>query len=312
MHNQLKKVSQEPQAFTIPYADENGYITNWLSSDPLIQSLQQQTEFIGTVATAPEPDTQTILTQFVYDTAGRAPRNGDEVAIEDVGELWLFNGTTWNFFTNTTLKDATTTSKGIVQIGSGLDVLSGVVSVDSTIYTPSRTVSTNTTATTANISNVAKGTDYIFTQPLTSLTLGTIENSTYYTDIYFTTGNTFSFSATNLTQYYFSANPPTFNANTSYKIHIAEGKAHISYIGARIYPINKITVLNPALTPSSGIATWTITNTLGIRDVIIRVMDNSTGETVATNSTTTVSTITLTFNADVNVPAETYKAIIIG
>lgn len=312
MHNQLKKVSQEPQAFTIPYADENGYITNWLSSDPLIQSLQQQTEFIGTVSTAPEPDTQSILTQFVYDTAGRAPRNGDEVAIEDVGELWLFNGTTWNFFTNTTLKDATTTSKGVVQIGSGLNVLSGVVSVDSTIYTPSRTVSTNTTATTPTISNVAKGTDYIFTQPLTSLTLGTIENSTYYTDIYFTTGNTFSFSATNLTEYYFSANPPTFNTNTSYKIHIAEGKAHISYIGERIYPINKITVLNPALTPSSGIATWTITNTLGIRDVIIRVMDNSTGETVATNSTTTVSTITLTFNADVNVPAETYKAIIIG
>ena len=55
MHNQLKKVSTTPQAYTIPYADETGYITNWLNNDPLISSLKQQNEFIGSVPTAPEP-----------------------------------------------------------------------------------------------------------------------------------------------------------------------------------------------------------------------------------------------------------------
>lgn len=309
--NQFNKISKTPQANSIVYSNDSGNISNWLDNDPVIQALKQQNEFIGTVATAPEPDTQTILTQFVVDTTGRQPRNGDEVAIEDVGELWEFNGTEWVFFTNTTLKDASTTQKGVVQIGSGINVSSGIISLDTSVVSPNRVVSTDTTSTTANI-NVASSTDYIFTQPLTSLTLGTIANSTYYSDIYFTTGSTFTFSAPNLTQYYFSANPPTFRANTSYKIHIAEGKAEISYIGERIYPINKITELNPALTPSGDIATWTITNTLGIRDVIIRVYNNSTGDTVAVNSNVSVSTITLTFNANVNVPAETYKAVIIG
>ena len=309
--NQFKKFSSIPQANTAVYSDNGGYITNWLTNDPLIQSLQQQTEFIGTVPTAPAPDTQSILTQFVVDTTGRQPRNGDEVAIEDVGELWLFNGTQWVFFTNTTLQDATTTSKGVVQIGSGINVSSGVISLDTSVVSPNRVVSTDTTSTIANI-NVTSSTDYVFTQPLTSLTLGTIANSTYYSDIYFTTSSTFTFSAPNLTQYYFNANPPTFRTNTSYKIHIAEGKAEIHYIGERIYPINKIAVLNPALTPSGDIATWTISNTLGTRDVIIRVYNNSTSDTVAVNSNVTASTITLTFNANVNVPAETYKAVIIG
>ena len=113
-HNQLKRVSTTPQANTIPYADETGFITQWLDNDPLISSLKQENEFIGTVQTAPAPDTQSILTQFVVDTTGRQPRNGDEVAIEDVGELWMFNGTEWIFFTTTTLADASTTNKGLI------------------------------------------------------------------------------------------------------------------------------------------------------------------------------------------------------
>ena len=150
-HNQLKRVSTTPQANTIPYADEDGFITQWLDNDPLISSLKQENEFIGTVQTAPAPDTQSILTQFVVDTTGRQPRNGDEVAIEDVGELWIFNGTEWIFFTTTVLADASTTNKGVMQVGSGLLVSSGLVSVDSSIYTPSR-ISINNASTTPSIS----------------------------------------------------------------------------------------------------------------------------------------------------------------
>ena len=39
MHNQYKKISTTPQANTIPYADENGNLSNWLDNDPVIQAL---------------------------------------------------------------------------------------------------------------------------------------------------------------------------------------------------------------------------------------------------------------------------------
>ena len=310
MHNQYKKISTTPQANTIPYADENGNLSNWLDNDPVIQALKQQTEFIGTVATAPAPDTQSILTQFVVDTAGRQPRNGDEVAIEDVGELWLFNGTQWAFFTNTTLADASTTTKGLMQVGTGLNVSSGLVSVDSTIYTASRTKTTNT-STTPSL-GLQANTDYIFSNALTSLTLTTIPNSQYFTSLNFTTGNSFTFSATNLTDWYFVDNPPTFLPNKKYEIIIVNGKAHIYYVGARIYPINKITQSNPSLSPSSNYATWTITNTLGTKDVFVRVYETVTGETVDVDSTATASTITVTLYAETTVAAGTYTAVILG
>lgn len=309
-HNELQKVSSTPQPNSIVYSSESGNISAWLDNDPVIAALKQQTEFIGTVATAPEPNTQLILTQFVVDTVDREPRNGDEVAIEDVAELWLFNGTEWVFFTNTTLKDASTTNKGVVQIGSGINVNNGLISVDGTLYTPVRNL-VNNSETTPSLALEAN-TDYVFTNALTSLTLTTIPVSQYSTDLYFTTGNSFTFNATNLTQYYFSDNPPTFNTNTTYKIHITEGKAQISYIGARVYPINKITATNPALTPVNNVATWTITNTLGTSEVILRVFEITTGETVEMDSTITAGTITLTFYSESNVNADTYKVVIIG
>lgn len=310
MNNQFKKVSVTAQANTIPYSDSDGHITNWLINDPLINSIQGQNEFIGSVSTAPAPDTQEILTQFVVETAGREPRNGDQVAIADVGELWIFNGTSWLFFATTTLKDATTSSKGVVQIGTGINVNSGVISLNNNAVTPNRVTTQDTSSTTASI-NVSENTDYIFTQPLTSLTLGTIANSTYYSDIYFTTGNSFTFTASNLTGYYFT-NTPTFNANTEYKIHIVRGKAEISYIGKRGYLVSKYTYMNPTLSPSNNIATWSITNDSGTKDVILRVYETSSGETVEMDSTITSSTITLSFYSESTVAAGFYTVVLIG
>lgn len=310
MNNQFKKVSVTAQANTIPYSDSDGHITNWLANDPLINSIQGQNEFIGSVNTAPAPDTQEILTQFVVDTKGREPRNGDQVAIADVGELWIFNGTSWLFFATTTLSDATTSSKGIVKIGTGINVNDGVISLNNNVVTPNRVTTQDTSSTTASI-NVSENTDYIFTQPLTSLTLGTIANSTYHSDIYFTTGNSFTFTANNLTGYYFT-NTPTFNANTEYKIHIVRGKAEISYIGKRGYLVNKYTYMNPTLSPSNNIATWSITNDSGTKDVILRVYETSSGETVEMDSTITSSTITLSFYSESTVAAGFYTVVLIG
>lgn len=310
-HNQFKRISTTPQANTIPYASEDGFITAWLDNDPLINSLKQQNQLIGSVETAPEPDTQSILTQYVVDTAGRQPRNGDEVSILDVGELWRFNGTDWVFFTTTTLNDASTTTKGLMQVGSGLLVNSGLVSVDSSIYTPSRIKITNT-STTPSL-GLQENTDYTFTNALTSLTLTSIPNSPYYTSLTFTTGNTFTFNATNLTQYFFMSNPPTFMQNTTYKLVIVDGKCHIYYIGERKYPINKTTQLNPTLTASNNYVTWTFSNSLGTQNAFVRVYETANGNTVEVESTITSSTVTLVlYTENSTVTAGTYTAVLLG
>lgn len=314
-HNQLKRVSTTPQANTIPYADENGYLSAWLDNDPVITALKGENEFIGTVQTAPEPDRQAILTQFVVDETGRQPRNGDEVSIEDVSELWIFNGTSWVFFTTTVLNDATTTSKGVMQVGTGLLVNSGIVSVDSSIYTPSR-ISINNTSTTPSIS-IQANTDYTFTNDLTHLTLNNIENSSYFSTLIFTTGNTFTWSAPNTLEYYFidkSDIQNFFTPNTKYELVITNGRCHVNYIGSRKYPINKVTATNPALTATNNIVTWTISNSdLSTSDVFIRVYETATGNTVEVDSTATASTITLKLYTDsASVSAGTYTAVILG
>ena len=311
-YNQFKKISETSQPYTIPYSDSEGYITKWLQNDPIIKQLQTQNEFIGTIETCPEGEEQSVLTQFVYEQKSQAPEQGNLVNIADRGDQWIYTGTQWLFYSDYLLMDATRTRKGIVSIGTGLNVSEGNVSVDTTLYTPSRAVITDSTSTAATLSNVAANTDYVFTQPLTSLTLTNAVTSQYSSDIYFTTGASFSFSAPTITEWFFSDNPPTFRANTSYKIHISEGKGTIFYVGERIYPLNKLVVTNPQLTPSSGIVTWTFTNSLAVRDVLIRVVEISTGDTVAVNSNSTISTITITFNADSTVSANTYRAILIG
>lgn len=311
-HNQTKRVSTTPQANTIPYSDENGFITSWLDNDPLINSLKQQTEFIGSVATAPEPDRQSILTQFVVDTAGRQPRNGDEVGIIDIGELWLFNGTSWVFFTDTTIADASTTEKGVMQVGSGLLVTNGLVSVDSSIYTPSREV-INNTSTTPSLA-IQANTDYRFTNALTSLTLTSYADSQYFTTLTFTTGSTFIWSAPSTLKYFFVDDVASFfEPNTTYELVITNGKCHINYLGERKYPINKITATNGALTATDNIVTWTISNSLATPQVFIRVYETATGNTVEVDSTVTLSTITLKLYTDnTTVSAGTYTAVILG
>ena len=308
-HNQLKRVSTTPQANTIPYADEDGFITQWLDNDPLISSLKQENEFIGTVQTAPAPGTQSILTQFVVDTTGRQPRNGDEVAIEDVGELWIFNGTEWVFFTTTTLADASTTNKGVMQVGSGLLVSSGLVSVDSSIYWASRTSVTNS-STTPSIAPAAN-TDYVFTNTLTSLSLTSVPNSPYYTTLTFTPAANFTLSATGLVYFYHTT--PTFIAGKTYRLTIVDGKCYVDYTGDRVYPINKFTATNGALTATDNVVTWTISNSLAKSDVFIRVYETATGNTVEVDSTVTISTITLKLYTDsASVSAGTYTAVILG
>lgn len=74
----------------------------------------------------------------------------------------------------------------------------------------------------------------------------------------------------------------------------------------------KFTANNTALTSSSGVCTWTITNSLNTADVLVQIFDISTSTQVVADVTTGASTITIKINSASNISADTYKAVIIG
>jgi hypothetical protein len=74
----------------------------------------------------------------------------------------------------------------------------------------------------------------------------------------------------------------------------------------------KIVVNNPALTTSSGVVTWTISNTLSLGDLVVQIFEVATNVQVMAEVTITSSTITIKMNSGSNVSADTYKAVIIG
>jgi len=139
-----------------------------------------------------------------------------------------------------------------------LDITSGVISIpqsatDSDGYLSStdwnkfsqkavyQSLSEDTTHTTASLtvdSTNFYNKLYRYTQPLTELTLSgaPIETSAstyrYETEIQFTTGATFTFTASGMTGKWLGVSAPTFDANTSYVIAIKNGYGVCSKVGA--------------------------------------------------------------------------------
>ena len=74
----------------------------------------------------------------------------------------------------------------------------------------------------------------------------------------------------------------------------------------------RISSNNTALTASSGVVTWTISNTIGSTTVLVQVFEISTGTQVMAEVTVSASTITIKMNASSNVAANTYRAVILG
>ena len=75
---------------------------------------------------------------------------------------------------------------------------------------------------------------------------------------------------------------------------------------------HKITANNTALTASSGVCTWSITNSLGTEDVTVSVYDITSKDQVFPAVTVGSSTITIKINSSSNIATDTYKAVIIG
>lgn len=74
----------------------------------------------------------------------------------------------------------------------------------------------------------------------------------------------------------------------------------------------KFAVNNGALTASSGVVTWSITNTLASADVTVQIFEISTGTQVMAEVATGASTITVKMNSTSNISADTYRAVVIG
>lgn len=74
----------------------------------------------------------------------------------------------------------------------------------------------------------------------------------------------------------------------------------------------KFTATNTALTASSGVCTWSFTNSLGTADVLVQVYEVSSGDQVFCAVTAASGTITVKINSSSNISANTYKAVVIG
>lgn len=73
-----------------------------------------------------------------------------------------------------------------------------------------------------------------------------------------------------------------------------------------------ISATNPALTVSGGVCTWSLTNTIGTKDVQVSIYRESDGVEVKTQVKVTTSTITISFNSNANISAGTYRAVATG
>lgn len=77
-------------------------------------------------------------------------------------------------------------------------------------------------------------------------------------------------------------------------------------------PTTKFVSTNPALTPTGGVCTWSITNSFNDADVICVVKEVSTGEEVEVEKIYAAATITIKMNADTSISAGVYKAVVVN
>ena len=75
---------------------------------------------------------------------------------------------------------------------------------------------------------------------------------------------------------------------------------------------SKLVVNNTALTPTDGVVTWTISNTLASADLVVTVKEVSSGDEVGVDIRVSSSNIVIKFNATSTVAADTYTVVAVG
>lgn len=77
--------------------------------------------------------------------------------------------------------------------------------------------------------------------------------------------------------------------------------------------VQKYSTTNPALTQSGGLCTWTVTHSLGTKNVQVTVYETSSGEEVIVDSIrTSTSVVTVKINSTSNIAASTYTVVVQG
>ena len=77
--------------------------------------------------------------------------------------------------------------------------------------------------------------------------------------------------------------------------------------------VQKYSATNPALTQSGGLCTWTVTHSLGTKNVQVTVYETSSGEEVTVDTIrTSTSVVTVKINSTSNIAASTYTVIVQG
>lgn len=102
-------------------------------------------------------------------------------------------------------------------------------------------------------------------------------------------------------------------ANTTNIAQIGTNATNIGTLQTQIATKAEIfAVTNPALTVSGGVCTWTVTNSIGTKNVQVQVWREVDGVRVETYSKVSASQITISFNSTANIAAGTYRAVISG
>ena len=102
-------------------------------------------------------------------------------------------------------------------------------------------------------------------------------------------------------------------ANTTNIGQIATNTANIGTLQTAIATkADCFAVTNPALTVSGGVCTWSVTNSIGTKDVQVMFYRESDGARIETYYEVGTSTITVKFNATANITAGTYRAVVTG
>ena len=174
-------------------------------TDLKISQLQEKTSLVGN-------DVITILDS--------EDSNHNKKAKSDVINTYVFGQTSTNV-QGLTQKNSIA-DNDVLTILDSADNLAQKKVLASSLVSKQKEI-TNTYDTTVNL-DIEENTVYKWTQPLTGMTLATTPTSLLESEIDFTTGLTFSFTATGLTGKWINQNP-NWQANTHYIICIKNGYA---------------------------------------------------------------------------------------
>lgn len=102
-------------------------------------------------------------------------------------------------------------------------------------------------------------------------------------------------------------------ANTTNIGQIATNTSDISSLQTAIATkAEAFAVTNPALTVSGGVCTWSITNSIGTKNVQVTYYRESDGVEIKAYTKVTTSAITASFNSTLDISAGAYRAVVVG